>query len=185
MRALYRCVTIALLVACASGAGLAMDAVRTDPAQTMRALRVAFLSASPAALGFAPTREYPRVFGVAMDWPLGEHTATIVSALDGTASLYTTSTFGVIGGAGHEAVRIAAQRFVKAAEAHHGDAVPTNAYPYPTKDKIRFYLRTFDGVRVIEAETASAYSTSGKYSAFFRAGQAVVTELRKVTEQKR
>lgn len=185
MKSIGRLLGMALLVALAPVAAQSQDTTRTNPAQTMRELRVAFLSASPASLGFTPTREYPRVFGVAMDWPLGEHTATIVAALDGTASLYTTSTFGVIGGAGHEAVRTAAQRFVKAAEAFHDDAVPTRAFPYPAKDKVRFYVRSFEGVRVLEADAPSVYATSGTYSAFFRAGQAVVTELRKVTQHKR
>lgn len=151
----------------------------------MRELRVAFLSSSAASMGFAPTKEFPRVFGVAMDWPIGEHTATIVTALDGSASLYTTATFGVIGGsASHESVRGAAKRLVKAAESHHDEASPTSSYGYPAKGKVRFYFRTFDRARVVETDAASAYSSTGKYSALFRVAQGVVTELRKVAEQK-
>ena len=176
-------VVATLLLGLGASAALAQDA--KNPTQAMRDLRVAFLSSSASSMGFQPTREYPRVFGAAMDWPIGEHTATIVTALDGSASLYTTATFGVIGGGpAHEAVRAAAQRFVKAAALHHDEAVPTSNYTYPAKGKVRFYLRTFDGARLIEVESASVYSTSGKYSPLFRAGQAVVTELRKVTEQK-
>ncbi len=135
--------------------------------------------------GFKPTTEYPRVFGVVMDWPIDGTTATIVSALDGSASLYTTGTFGIIGGSGHESVRMAAQRFVRTAEAHHDEALRTRAYPYPAKGKVRFYFRTFQDVRVIETDAASAYSPSGRYSGLFRAGQAVLTELRKVVEARR
>ena len=172
-----------LLPTLGSGAALAQDGKNTS--QAMRDLRVAFLSTSASSMGFQPSREYPRVFGVAMDWPIGEHTATIVTALDGSASLYTTATFGIIGGGPtHEAVRAAAQRFVKTAATHHDEAAPTSNYTYPSQGKVRFYLRTFDGARLIETESASVYSTSGKYSPLFRAGQAVVTELRKVTEQK-
>jgi hypothetical protein len=156
-----------------------------DSAQVMRELRVTFLSASAASLGFRPSRDYPRVLGVALDWPVGEQTGTIVSALDGSASLYTTATFGIIGGDAHEPVRAAARRFVKAAESHHDEAVPTDTYPYPAPGKVRFYLRTFEGVRVIESDAASVYSSTGRHSALFRVGQGVLTELRKVTEQKR
>jgi hypothetical protein len=156
-----------------------------NSAQAMRDLRVSFLSSSATALGFKPTKEYPRVFGVAMDWPVGDTTATIVSTLDGSASLYTTATFGIIGGAGHESVRVAAQRFVAAADSYHDKAVPTATYPYPGNGKVRFYLRTFQDVRVIETDAASVQSTSGPYSSFFRAGHAVLTELRKVVEAKR
>ena len=183
MRAPSLLVVTTLLLGLHAGAALGQDA--KNHAQAMRDLRIAFLSSSASSMGFQPTKEYPRVFGVAMDWPVGEHTATIVTALDGSASLYTTATFGIIGGsAAHEPVRAAAQRFVKAAASHHDEAAPTSTYAYPSTDKVRFYLRTFDGARLIETESASVYSTSGKYSPLFRAGQAVVTELRKVSEQK-
>ena len=168
------------LAALAPGVAFAQDS-----AQAMRDLRVAFLSSSADWHGFKPTKEYPRVFGVAMDWPVDDTTATIVSALNGSASLYTTASFGIIGGVHHESVRIAAQRFVRSAEAYHDEAVPTGAYPYPAKGKVRFYLRTFQDVRVIEADAASVYSSSGRYSGLFRAGHAVLTELRKIVEARR
>ena len=174
----------ALLIAVLAGLSPSV-CVAQDSAQAMRDLRIAFLSASGASHGFKPTKEYPRVFGVAMDWPVDDTTATIISTLNGSASLYTTATFGIIGGEKHESVRLAAQRFVKSAEAYHDQAVPTGAYPYPAKGKVRFYLRTFQEVRVIEADAASVYSSSGRYSNLFRAGHAVLTELRKVVEARR
>src|SRR2546428_7894869 len=81
-------VVATLLLGLHAGAALGQDA--KNHAQAMRDLRIAFLSSSASSMGFQPTKEYPRVFGVAMDWPVGEHTATIVTALDGSASLYTT-----------------------------------------------------------------------------------------------
>jgi hypothetical protein len=171
---------IALLVGFSADLGRAQD--RT---QEMRDLRVAFLSSSASSLGLKPTKEFPRVFGVAMDWQVGDDTATIISVMDGSASLYTTATLGIIGGGAHESVRAAAKRFVAAAEPYHDKAVVTRDYGYPAKRKIRFYLRTFQGVRVIETDAAAAYSTSGPYSGLFRHGQAVLTELRKVVEAKR
>jgi hypothetical protein len=166
--------------------GLLPDVSRAqDRAQAMRELRVAFLSSSASSLNLKPTKEYPRVFGVAMDWQVGDDTATIISVMDGSASLYTTATLGIMGGGAHEAVRVAAKRFVTAAEPYHDAARPTQDYGYPAKGKIRFYLRTFKDVRVIETDAASAYSASGPYSGLFRSGQAVLTELRKVVEARR
>ncbi len=184
MRIIGRVLIIGLLAGLSPGICRAQDSPR-DSAQAMRELRITFLSSSASLHGFKPTKEYPRVFGVAMDWPIDDTTATIVSALNGSASLYTTASFGIIGGSAHEPVRMAAQRFVRAAEAHHDRAVPTAAYPYPAKGKVRFYLRTFQDVRVIETDAASAYSASGPYSGLFRAGQAVLTELRKLVEAAR
>ncbi len=116
-----------------------------------------------------------------MDWPVGQVTATVVALADGTASLYTTSTFGIIGGAGHDSVRNAAKRLVTAADEHFAGATPTSSYPYPTSTQVRFYLLGYDGVRTIIAEYEATYSGSGKYSPLFGAGQNVLTQLRQAT----
>jgi hypothetical protein len=184
MNRIWRVLVIAVLAGFSPSICLAQDPPQNS-AQAMRDLRITFLSSSAASLGFKPTKEFPRVSGVVMDWPIDDTTATIVSGLDGSASLYTTANFGIIGGSGHQSVRMAAHRFVRTAEAHHDEAVRTGAYPYAAKGKVRFYLRTFQDVRVIETDAASAYSSSGRYSGLFRAGQAVLTELRKVVEAKR
>src|SRR5690349_4680714 len=86
-----------------------------ESAEAGRGLRQMMLSTPAAKFGVAPTAEFPRVYGVLMDWPIGDQTATVFSTSSGAASLYTTSTFGIIGGEGHEAVRAAAMRFVRAA----------------------------------------------------------------------
>ena len=185
MRGLLRHVIVPALVLVSLAALAPGAAFAQDSAQAMRDLRVVFLSSSADSHGFKPTKENPRVFGVAMDWPIDGTTATIVSALNGSASLYTTSTFGIIGGVSHESVRLAAQRFVRTAEAYHDAAFPTTTYPYPAKGKVRFYLRTFRDVRVIESDSATVTSPSGQFSGLFRAGQAVLTELRKVVEAQR
>lgn len=119
-----------------------------------------------------------------MDWPIDNNTATIVSLSDGTASLYTTSKFGIIGGQAHPTVRVAARKFIQAAERLHDDSKETKTFPYPTHGKVRFYLRTFSGVRVIETEAEPIYSGASKYSQLFSLGQEVLTELRKATENR-
>jgi hypothetical protein len=141
------------------------------------------LATPPAKTGEKPTKEFPRVYGVLMDWPIGDQTATIFSSSTGAASLYTTSTFGIIGGEGHETVRTAAINFVRAADRLFDSTKPTTEYPYPAADRVRFYLLTFDGVRVLDTDFASIESRTSKYAEFFGLGQAVLTELRLVTEK--
>ncbi len=79
-------------------------------------LREMILTTPPQQYGFAADAEFPKVYGILTDWNVSAATATIMSMRDGTASLYTTSTFGIIGGQGHERVRQAAARYVKLAE---------------------------------------------------------------------
>lgn len=111
-----------------------------------------------------------------MDLPIREHTATVVSHYNGDASLYSTSDLGFIGSVGHESLRAAARDFVKAAEAFHDDSVPTSEFPYPTADRVRFYLVTLHGVRVIDTDLASIMSRTSKYVSLFAMGQNVLTE---------
>src|SRR5947208_16778437 len=97
---------------------------------------------------------------------MGKQTATVFSSSTGAASLYTTSTFGIIGGEGHETVRTAAIRFIRAADRLFDSATPTTEYPYPAADRVRFYLLTFEGVRVLRTDFASFESRVSQYGAF-------------------
>ena len=157
---------------------------KNKPADAGRDLRMMMLTTPPAKTGDKPTKGFPRIYGVLMDWPIGEQTATVLSTSTGAASLYTTSTFGIIGGEGHETVRTAAMSFVRTANRFFDASTPTTDYPYPTGDHVRFYFLTFGGVRVIEADLASVNNRTSRYAELFGLGQAVLTELRLVTEKR-
>ena len=143
------------------------------------------LTTPASKAGIQPTERFPKVFGIVMDMPIsGGHTATVVSMCDGHASLYTTSSFGVLGGIGHASVRTASSSFVATAQTHYDEARPTAEFPYPNAGHVRFYLLGYDGVRVIDAEIALVEKRSDKCSTLWSAGQRVLTELRLVTENK-
>jgi hypothetical protein len=152
-------------------------------AQMMSQLRTKMLTTPPSEFGITPTSGFPRVYGVLMDWPLGENTVTVVSLCDGNASLYTTSTFGVIGGVGHESVRVAASQFVRTADKHYSEAVATKEYPYPSAGSVRFYLVSFAGVRMIETDIDALTSGKDKCVDLWNDGQRVLTELRVIGEK--
>ena len=148
-------------------------------------LRLLMLTTPAAKTGEKPTKAFPRVYGILMDWPVGEQTVTVFSSSSGAASLYTTSSFGIIGGEGHESVRIAATNFVRAADRLFNSAVPTTEYPYPNADHVRFYLLAFDGVRVLDTDLSSIENRTSKYAEYFDLGQTVLTQLRLVTEKRK
>lgn len=149
-------------------------------AGVMQLLRMKMLTNSPAELGQKSSPEYPRVCGVLMDWPIDNATVSVVSLSTGDASIYTTGTFGVIGGVGHESVRKVAANFVKRADKHYNEAKPTQDYSLPEANRVRFYLVCYDGVRLIEDDLNSVTSHKSKYSELFDEGQRVITELRLV-----
>jgi hypothetical protein len=159
-------------------------ASKIRPEDVGRGLRQMFLTTPAEEIGGQPSKEFPRVYGILMDFPIRSEFATILSTSTGTASLYTTAKFGIIGGEGHESVKQAAKNFVQAAELNFDDSKPTSDYPYPASDRIRFYLLTFTGVRVIDDDFAAIENRTSKYTALFDMGQAVLTELRLVTEKR-
>jgi len=142
------------------------------------------LTTSPKEFGAKPTKEFPRVYAILMDWPIGDQVATIFSSSTGAASLYTTSAFGIIGGEAHATVRAAAKALVKASDRHFTAANPTTEFPYPREGRVRFYLLTFGGVRVIDSDMASIQNGTSKQAELFELGQAVMTELRLVSEKR-
>lgn len=91
----------------------------------MREMRLKQLTSWSSESAEKPTPEFPefpRVCAVVMDWPVDAATITLIARSTGDASLYSTGSFGVIGGIGHETVRQVARSCVKAAEKHYTDA---------------------------------------------------------------
>jgi hypothetical protein len=160
-------------------------AERRGDASDLKGLRLKALQVEPTTIGIKPSAEYPEVYGVMMDWPINaEHTASVVALCDGNASVYTTSTFGIIGGFSHEAVESAAKQFVKAAAAYAEDAKPADGYAYPESQGVKFYLMTFRGLKVCDTDLNSVVNHRGKYTELFRLGQEVVTQLRFVAQKR-
>jgi hypothetical protein len=155
---------------------------KTDPKQAGRDLRNMFFTTSAEKVGIKPSKEYPRVWGVAMDWPIGERIATVISLSDGSASVYTTGTFGIIGGISHENVRSAAKKLVKEAERFYDAASTTQDFSYPALDHVQFFLVTFDGVRVIESDWTRLQTGAASIRRFFDLAQEVITQLRMASE---
>lgn len=154
-----------------------------SPAQAMGELRTHMLTTAPARFGITPTVDFPRVYGVLMDWPLQNCIATVVAFCDGNASLYTTSTFGILGGIGHDSVRAAATRFVQAGAQRYDESVETQDVAYPNAGQVRYYLLCFDGLRKIDTEMEALMSGKDSRIELWAAGQEVLTELRLVTEK--
>jgi len=150
----------------------------------MRDLRLKTLGTATNA-NVRPTADFPLVRGVLMDWPIEKGTITVVSFSTGDASIYTTGTFGIMGGLGDENVRLAAQSFVKAAGRHYNDGTVTKDFRYPRAGRVRFYLICFGDVRMIDADLEAVRNGDDKYSDLYVEGQNVITELRLASQKKK
>ena len=145
-------------------------------------LRLMALTTPPDQLHVAPDDEFPYAYGVLVDWPLGSGVASILAERDGTASLYTTAQFGIIGGHGHEPVRAAARKCVTVAGACVEGSEQMSEFPLPSGDQVYFYLLTYWGVWRRTGSMDAICQQTDPMTPLFAAAQNVLTQLRLVIE---
>ena len=152
------------------------NAQSSQAGAAMKALRDRLLTSSPKEVGLSGEDATAKVWGVLMEMALPNGVATLVSVHDGTASLYTTSGGGVLGG---YSARNEAKQFVAEAEKHLKSMKLTKSFPYPEVGRLKFYVLTQDGVYT--AEDAEKEITRQGHTLFplFAAGNQVLTALRK------
>jgi hypothetical protein len=150
---------------------------RSSAPATAREQRDAFLATSAASADIRPTKQFPRVFGVVVDWRLGlRHVVSVAALCDGSAKLLARGG-SVIAAAGDEELRQAARTLVASADWHYAEGVPTTDFRYPGRGRVRFYLMTYDGVRCIESERAAATATQGRYKDLFDLARRIAAVL--------
>jgi hypothetical protein len=137
-------------------------------------MRQYWFEVTPEQAKIKPTIEQNKVFCVIMDWPIKEVMSTLMSMADGTASLYTNKGLGIMGG--YAAVE-SAKAFVGQAEQSLSYSVATTEHPYPSTDMVRFYIRTFTELRVIEEPVNLLLTKKSKLNLLFAAANQVITEL--------
>jgi len=86
---------------------------------------------------------------------------------------------------GHESVRAAARRFVRAAEPFHDDGVPAIEFEYPPSDSGLVLPAHVPGRARAERPDRRDPRWNEPLHRLFESGQAVLTELRKVSEPAR
>ena len=159
---------------------------RADPAAMSKRLREKALNVTAQDLNLEPIEARPHVWGVLMELGYPEAVATLVAFADGSASLYISTGGGVIGAGEHKEVREEGDRFLAVADQHIADFEPADsAMPLPRRDHVRFYLRTFQTTLTAEAEEALLMKGEHKLSLMFRAGHAVLTQMRLASERRK
>jgi hypothetical protein len=155
-----------------------MNPPTKNPAEMMREMRLGWLSKIPEPGSDTGEDE---VVAVLMDWPLGPQVITVLASSAGDASLYTTATFGIIGGIGHEKVRQAATAFVSCARHFLNITNLTTNFPYPDDKSLLFYMVTPSGVRSVSFSMNDIKQADSPARALYYYGQQVVTELRLIS----
>ena len=125
-----------------------------------------------------------KVYGVVMDWDLGEGIATFISFSTGDASMYLSSGGGLIGGGQHENVSIAAKTFVDKAQLYLSKTNKIDSTPLPDKNCVRFYFLTNKGKYSAQDELKNFDNNTSIWLPLFNEGNKVITELRLIQEKK-
>jgi len=151
----------------------------TAPAQARR-LRETWFIISPEELKLQPTDEFPTVFCVVMDWPVPKVMTTVVALADGMTRVFTTRGLTIFGGRDTPEMRpveAAAKSLVREAQAQLSRATAVSAHAQPEQDLVRFYVRTYGGLFMIEDRAKALMDGTSPFTSLFVAGNAVMTEL--------
>jgi hypothetical protein len=154
------------------------------PHPTYLELRNRALRLSRAEIGFLPAANQTQPWGVIMDWGLENGIATTAAFADGSASVYTSTGGGSVGGQSQEAIRKAAHAAVSAADEILSIAHRTSYVPLPKRGKVFFYLRTDAGIFTARAKEKDLREGKHPLSKLGNAMQAVITQYRLMEENR-
>ena len=123
------------------------------------------------------------LFGLIMDWNLGDGTMTLITFRTGDASMYLSSGGGVIGGGQHENVRLAVASCLNTAERYlkSGEKVEHSTLPKP--NSVNFYFLTTAGHFLIVEEIQNFENESSQVYQLFNEATNVITQLRLISEK--
>lgn len=184
--------TVAVAIAVVIGAAVFFSRGRAQappPANANPAiypeLREKALSGSRTALALPPVAGPTEPWGVLMDIGFTDGGSfTTVAMSDGSASIYLSSGGGFIGGHSHEAIRTAAQSFVKSAAAFQAQMKITKIFPLPAAGQTTFYVLTDSGVYTASASEQYLGEQKHRLSPLFYAGQELITQYRLIQQSR-
>jgi hypothetical protein len=144
-------------------------------------LREQIFTLAPSDIGISPGPGHSRIWCVVMETGYPIAVASLVAIADGTTSLYLSNGGGVIGAGAHKKVRDASARFIALADAHVDSFATTDSHPLPKLGRVRFYVRTFDDLRTVEADERELGEDRHALSPLFHAGHAVIAAVREAS----
>ena len=147
-------------------------------------LRNMALAVTPEQLQITLPTDQTKIYGVVMDWDLGDGTATFISFSTGDASMYLSSGGGLIGGGQHENVSTAAKEFIDKAQQYLVKTTKIDSTPLPDKNCVRFYFMTNKGKFTAQENLENFDNKSSLWLPLFEEGNKVISELRLTQEKK-
>jgi hypothetical protein len=151
---------------------------KADPAEVVRSLREQALRIAPAEINEWAGAGQTQVWGALMEIGYPEAAATLVTFIGGTTSLYFSNGGGIIGAGERAGVKETAKQFLALADTLVDNFTLTDEYPLPQAGRVRFYVRTFDGVKTAEADEQDIGQQKDPLSELYYAGHRVIAAIR-------
>ena len=148
-------------------------------------LRSHALSTTPQDLKIELGKDNLVVYGVIMDFDMGNVVLTVVAFQTGDASLYLSTGQGFIGGFAHENIKQSALDFVKEAQNYSGKANPCDNTPQPDTGCVRFYFLTNKGKYSYQDKVTNLENQNSEWYNLFNLGNNVITQYRLTTQSKK
>ncbi len=165
-----------------AGENRVADKQKADPA-IYPELRNQALNGSRQDFGLPPTNNLNEAWGVVMDIVFDDGGSyTVVSIIDGSASIYLSSGGGYIGGGAHTSIREAAITMVAMATQFQSRMAAASKFPLPKRGDTAFYILTDNGILTASALEDDLGEERHYLSPLFYAGQEVVTQYRLIEE---
>jgi hypothetical protein len=162
-----------------------MSAPLPEPAQTYLQLRNRILQLNPAQLNLAPSTDAPHAWGVLVETGYEVGTATLVSLVDGTTSLYYSTGGGMLGSGDYAPLAEASKNLVVEAEKYLAHMSNRDSdLPLPVIGQVSFILLTYSGL--LSAQAPEQELSSGRHvlSPLLMQARATMELLGKLADKK-
>jgi hypothetical protein len=126
--------------------------------------------------------QLPNVFGVVVDWSLGDDFATFVALADGTASMYTSAGGGTIGAGGRPGIDAAGAVLLRTVEVQLDRFAHVAAASGPRPGRVTYWALTRAGLRAIDHSADGPPPGDAGLGALGDAFQEYVTQFRLLDE---
>lgn len=136
------------------------------------------LSLKPTAIGLHIPDNKEEAFGVVLEIGTGGGVATIISLATGDASMYTSSSSGIIGGIAHPGVKKAAIAFVKTSQTYFHKMQTAKNLDIPKAGDIKIFILTNKHKYAYEAPENDITNEKSDWAELFYKGNEVITQLR-------
>jgi len=154
-----------------------LDAKSND-LSTYQGARTTAIGITPDDLKLKIPETMLLVYGVVMDWDMGEEVLTLAAYITGAVNVYLSTGVGITGGGKNPEVGELAVQFVTTAQDFVDRSIPVSNADYPSKGCVRFHLLTNKGMYAAQEQLIHFEDTTSPWLALFIRGNTVITEMR-------